>query len=315
MKLLIVTAPLGHQDTVRALLQEEDHAQAHWHAETSLDRFTLTLVVATHRLQRMLDTLQRVLQASSSASIHTINIESSYPQSAIDAPRTGLNRWELTQIADAGARSDRAFLLLVALSTLVAAVGLARDNVAVVIGAMVIAPLLSPNLSFALATALAQTTTALRALRTLVLGTAVSFAIALAVGLVWQNFPIGQELLSRTQVSPDGALLALASGAAAVLSLTRGISSVLVGVMVAVALIPPLATAGMFIGHGMFERGLSALLLFLVNVVAINLAAHVTFALAGVAPRTEILAKSALRRTVFYIAGWTAALGGLYFLL
>ena len=309
MKMLIVSAPSGHQDTVSAMLESDNIGNLHWLSMPTDTEFTLTCTVATEHLQPVLDGLQRFLDSTPESSIHVINIESSYPKSAIDQPQPGLTRWELKQIAEVGSKSDAWFYVLVGLSTLVAAFGLVRDNVAVVIGAMVIAPLLSPNLSFALATSLGEHKTAAKAFGTLLVGTAISFVIAAFMGSIWQAFPIGPELISRTQIHFDSALLAVAAGSAAVLSLTRGISSVLVGVMVAVALIPPLATAGLFIGRGLMGSGLSALLLFAINVASINLAAHLTFAAVGVAPRTALLASTAKRRTVGYIVLWSLLLG------
>lgn len=313
MKLLIVSAPIGHQDTVKAMLDSKQVEDVHWFEHASNGRFTLSCFVVTTVLQEVLDFLQRQFQGSEDASVRVMDVESSYPDSAKDRPVPGLTRGELAQIASNGARADQWFYGLVALSTLVAAFGLVRDNVAVIIGAMVIAPLLGPNLSFALATSLADRPSALSAMRTLLTGTLTGFAIALVMGLVWPSFPIGHELISRTQVTLDSALLAIAAGAAAVLSLTRGMSSVLVGVMVAVALIPPLATAGLFMGRGMFDLALGGLLTLAVNITAINLAAHVTFALTGVAPRTAALAKTARKRTLVYVCGWLIALTGLLY--
>ncbi len=223
--------------------------------------------------------------------------------------RGGLTREELYDEGLSMAKPTRVFYATVLLSTIVVAIGLLKGNAAVIIGAMVIAPLLSPNLSFALATALSDHRTSILALRTLLLGTAVSFGLAALMGKLWTDFPIGAELLSRTQIHFDSALLAIAAGAAAVLSLTRGISAVLVGVMVAVALIPPLATAGLYVGRELFEPGLRAIHLFAINVVSINLAAHLTFAAVGVAPRTATLAALARRRTAAYTMLWASLLG------
>jgi uncharacterized membrane protein len=94
------------------------------------------------------------------------------------------------------------------------------------------------------------------------------------------------EILARTDVGLDGAALALASGAAAVLSLTTGLSSTLVGVMVAVALLPPTATMGMLIGAGHWQLAMGALLLLAVNVVCVIVSAKIVFAAKGVQPRT-----------------------------
>ncbi|MDZ7803496.1 DUF389 domain-containing protein [Thiohalophilus sp.] len=84
-----------------------------------------------------------------------------------------------------------------------------------------------------------------------------------------------QELLLRTDVGLEGIALALASGMAAGLSLTSGVSATLVGVMVAVALLPPAATLGLMLGAGNYQYALGALLLLAVNVVCVNLAESV----------------------------------------
>ncbi|NIV31321.1 MAG: DUF389 domain-containing protein, partial [Anaerolineae bacterium] len=79
---------------------------------------------------------------------------------------TAISREELYNRVEKNARLDRTYLLLVALSTVVVAIGLVEDNVAVVIGAMVIAPLLGPNIALALSAALGDKTLMGQALRT-----------------------------------------------------------------------------------------------------------------------------------------------------
>jgi uncharacterized membrane protein len=81
------------------------------------------------------------------------------------------------------------------------------------------------------------------ALKTNLAGIALAFAIAIAVGVVWEVDASVPELAARTDVNLASLLLAAASGIAGVLSLTSGLASVLVGVMVAVALLPPTLSA------------------------------------------------------------------------
>ena len=92
------------------------------------------------------------------------------------------------------------------------------------------------------------------------------------------------ELAGRTNVGLDSVALALASGAAAALSLTTGLSSVMVGVMVAVALLPPAVTLGLMLGHGEGSLAAGAGLLLAINVVCINLASKVVFFIKGIRP-------------------------------
>jgi len=101
---------------------------------------------------------------------------------------------------------------------------------------MVIAPLLGPNIALALAATLGETPLIWTSLRTNLAGLGLALGLSLIIGLIFPADLNSQELISRTFVGIDSVVLALASGAAAVLSLTTGLSSVLVGVMVAVAI-------------------------------------------------------------------------------
>jgi uncharacterized membrane protein len=102
----------------------------------------------------------------------------------------------------------------------------------------------------------------------------------------------------------DGVAIALAAGAAAVLSLTTGLSSTLVGVMVAVALLPPTATMGMLLGAGMPTLAGGALLLLMVNVVCVIVAAKLVFYSRGIAPRTWYERSKARQSKVLASAVW-----------
>jgi uncharacterized membrane protein len=114
--------------------------------------------------------------------------------------------------------------------------------------------------------------------------------------------------MARTDVGLDSVALALASGAAAVLSLTTGLSSVLVGVMVAVALLPPTATLGLMLGAGQYHHALGAGLLLAVNIVCVNLAAKVVFLAKGIHPRTWWERKRAKRAMLLYVIIWVLSL-------
>lgn len=194
------------------------------------------------------------------------------------------------------------------LSTIVVAIGLLEDNVAVVIGAMVIAPLLGPNIALALATALGDTELIWKSLKTGAIGFVVALGLSILIGKLWHlNFD-SRELLARTDVGLDSIALALASGAAAVLSLSTGLPSVLVGVMVAVALLPPTATMGLMLGAGKFQLAEGAALLLAVNVVSVNLSAKVTFLIRGIKPRTGLEKQKARQSMTAYIVFWVVAL-------
>lgn len=220
----------------------------------------------------------------------------------------GISREELYDNISRNARVDTTFLLLVVFSTIVAAIGLIEDNIAVVIGAMVIAPLLGPNLALALATALGDTELMKKAAKSNLAGFSICLTLSILLGLVWPYELNSNELLSRTNPGFDSILLAIVSGAAAVLSLTAGMSSVLVGVMVAVALLPPATTFGVMLGSGQYDLAGGAALLLAVNIVCVNLSAKIVFLMKGVGPRTWYKQQKAKKAMRWQLAFWVVNL-------
>ena len=209
---------------------------------------------------------------------------------------------------------SRVFVAMTVLSSLVAAVGLMRDDVAVLIGAMVIAPLLGPNVAMALATTLGDTALLRRAGMTNLAGVGLALLLPAGIGLVVTVDPTVPAVASRTHVSAADIVLALAAGSAGTFAFTRGLSGAVIGVMVAVALMPPLVAFGMLLGGGHALLGLRALTLLATNLLCINLAGVATFLVQGVRPRTwweEARAKRATRIAVVTWAVLLAALGAI----
>jgi uncharacterized hydrophobic protein (TIGR00341 family) len=155
----------------------------------------------------------------------------------------------------------------------------------VIIGGMVVAPLLTPNMALAFAVTVGDLEFGRKAARTAVLGVAVGFGFALLVGWAFPWQP-GHQIELRTSPQPSDLPLALASGAAGALAFTSGVSASLVGVMVAVALLPPLIVAGLMASRADWSSMGSALLLLGINAICVILAGVATFAWRGVRPRT-----------------------------
>jgi uncharacterized hydrophobic protein (TIGR00341 family) len=211
-------------------------------------------------------------------------------------------------IAD-GAKLHRNYLFLVILAAIVAAVGLSHDNTAAVIGAMVVAPLLGPNMAIALGLVLGDLPLVRRALVTAGTGFGVTLIFAMLLGLLIGIDPTTPELASRTQVGIWDLVLALAAGCAGALAFTTGAPTYLTGVMVAVALLPPTVASGMLVSAGEFRGASSALLLALGNVTAVTLAAILTFVWRGMSPRNWWLADRARRSTLRGVVIFVVLLG------
>ncbi|NNJ68098.1 MAG: DUF389 domain-containing protein [Boseongicola sp.] len=128
------------------------------------------------------------------------------------------------------------------------------------------------------------------------------------IGFVWPLNMESGELTERAHVNFGGMAIALASGAAAALSLVTGVSSALVGVMVAVALLPPTAALGLFVGAGETSLAMGALLLLAVNIVSANLSAQTVLFWRGVRPRTFYEEKEARNGRIVAAVFWFVTL-------
>jgi uncharacterized hydrophobic protein (TIGR00341 family) len=272
----------------------------------------IRILVSDENRQSVLDALQGLLGETSK--ILVLSLEAVLPRKEPDPSDTEANeavtttREELYSEIEKNARLDSTYLLLVFLSTVVVAIGLIEDNVAVVIGAMVIAPLLGPNIALALGAALGDMPLMWKAIKTTLAGLATALLFSILIGIFWPLNASSQELMARTDVGLDSVVLALASGAAAVISLTTGLASVLVGVMVAVALLPPTATLGIMLGSGQTKLAVGAALLLAVNIVCVNLAAKIVFWVRGVKPRSWLEKQKANQSMVTYLVIWVLSL-------
>ena len=316
MRLIEVVADGGHLPTLTGIA-EQHQVTDFWHGPAGEDgRIALRMLVDDGIRQLVIDAMQNVLATSETAHIIILPVEASLPRVddavVADKQKTtngSQTREELYDRIEREVRLNSNFLLMVFLSTIVASIGLIENNVAVIVGAMVIAPLLGPNISLAFATSLGDGELMWQSLKTNLAGLGLAMLIAVAIGFIWPDHLHSNEIMARTDVGLDGVLLALASGAAAVLSLTTGLSSALVGVMVSVALLPPAATMGMLLGSGQPGLALGAGLLLAVNVVCVNLSAKLMFLLKGVKPRTWLEKRKARQSVSIYILIWIVTLG------
>jgi len=180
------------------------------------------------------------------------------------------------------------FALLMVLATAIAGLGLLADSGAVVIGAMLVAPLMLPLLGGGLAVVQGNWLLWKQCQKSVLLG----FLSALLVGLIlgafarWMGLGLTSELLARGAPTVLDLGVAYLSGLAASYCLARpGLSGALAGVAIAAALVPPLATTGICLSLGEKSVASGAAVLFGANVVAIVLGASMNFLLVGVRGR------------------------------
>jgi uncharacterized hydrophobic protein (TIGR00341 family) len=227
----------------------------------------------------------------------------SEPSPPEEKPPQRIGREELYEDIKNGARLSRVYMAMVALSTVVAAIGLSDNSVAVIIGAMVIAPLLGPNVAMSLGITLGDLALLRHGLVTALTGIAAAFVLSVILGVLLEVDPTLSEMASRMTVGMGDIMVALASGTAGALAFTTGVSATLIGVMVAVALLPPLVTSGLLLGGGFpVSWAIGAFSLFLVNLICVNLAGVSTFVLQGIKPTSWWEKDRAVKATRIAIA-------------
>lgn len=189
---------------------------------------------------------------------------------------------ELFQILRDDAKLNSQYLVLMFLSTVIAAIGLFANSAAVVIGAMVLAPLMTPIVAFAMGLLRGENEMLENALYKIGIGVLIAISASALMAVLLPQVELTGELKARINPTLLDLGVAVFSGIAAAYSKThRSIRESLAGVAIAVALVPPLATAGIGLGRGEFYVFYGAFLLFFTNLIGIALAASVTFYFQG----------------------------------
>jgi uncharacterized hydrophobic protein (TIGR00271 family) len=183
------------------------------------------------------------------------------------------------------AKASNTFMTLIFLSTLLATVGLYLNSSSVIIGAMLLAPLMQPIVSFSMGVLRRNQSIFSDSLKTIMIGVAIALVSAALFALVMPFESLTAEMQGRLKPSILDLIVALISGtAAAYAKNNEKIVGSLVGVSIAVALVPPIAVAGIGLGWGNFDMFYHAFLLFLTNFAGIVFAASMLFLMQGFSP-------------------------------
>ncbi len=183
------------------------------------------------------------------------------------------------------------FFILVILSSSIATLGLITNSPAVIIGAMLVAPLMSPIIGIGLASVIGKNDLLRKSMSALIRGAVFAIGLSALLTLINLYLPfvsfqeLPSEIVSRTHPSPLDLIVALAGGLAAAYSMTEPkLSAALPGVAIATALMPPLCTIGIGLALGKFDVAGGALLLFVTNAITIAFASALVFFLRGLYP-------------------------------
>ena len=300
LRLLEMIVPQDRLETIEQLLLQQNII-AMWHCPMTDDTIVARILVPTKDSETVSDIFENRFQSLDCFRLTILPVEATIPRpvdqkdikgSSLKLDENKKNLIKLSRVSreemyidiNRAASLSPIFIIMVALSSIVAAVGLLRSNTAVVIGAMVIAPLLGPNVALSLAATLGDLELARKARQSAIAGLIIPLVFAFILGTFLHVDTSVPEIASRTLIGLSDVIVALAAGAAATLAFTTGASSALVGVMVAVALLPPLVTFGLLLGAGHYTEAMGAGMLLLANMVCVNLAGVLTFLLQGVRP-------------------------------
>lgn len=209
------------------------------------------------------------------------------------------------------------FAALMGFAAVIASVGVVVESTAVVIGAMLVAPLMIPLMGTALSLTMGWPRRARRGAGVALTGIGIAVAIGAVVGAVAPravDVQANTEIIARTSPTTLDLAIAVAAGAAGAYALSRrDVSDSLPGVAVAIALVPPLTVVGLCWQQGAWSAGNGALLLFLTNATAILVAGGATFVLVGVAPLHRVSESQERLKTV--LAALLAGVGVVVVLL
>jgi uncharacterized hydrophobic protein (TIGR00271 family) len=205
-------------------------------------------------------------------------------------------RTEVYKHVRRAARPKVDFFVMIALAAGIAALGLLLNSPAVIIGAMLVAPLMAAIVGIGLGIIQADARLIHLAANATLRGMLLAIGMGLLAGLILPGADLTAEILSRTKPSLFDLGVALVSGLAGAYALCRkDVSSALPGVAIAAALVPPLATVGIGVSWFNLDVAQGALVLFLTNLIAIIAASALVFFLLGFRPNLT----SQGRKTIF----------------
>jgi uncharacterized hydrophobic protein (TIGR00341 family) len=331
LRLIEIFLPVGYSNVIKDAIAELDVLDV-WQETVEGDRAHMKMLVSTGDTEYVLDLLEKSYSHMEGFRIILLPVEASIPRpkteeknhdeiknvpsgKSIVSRLIRVSREELYADIEKTVGISWVFFAMVIFSSIVASVGILRNNIVFIIGAMVIAPLLGPNVALSLATTLGDIGLSRKAIRAIGIGIVLAVVSSMAIGTIFGVNPEIHELKTKTEVGIGDVVIALVAGSAAALSFTSELFSALIGVMVAVALLPPLVVFGMLAASGQWDLAQGALFLFLINFFCVNLAGVVTFLIQGIRPLTWWEASKAKKSTGIAILIWVLLLAALVIMI
>ena len=326
MRLVQITIPAGKRQSIRSVLDDEgiDYVVTD---ESSDREYTsvITFPLPPNAVEPVLERLREaglpeesftvIIDAETVISRRFEELKRRYAEDERTSDR--ISREEVAANAAELAPSMPAFVAMTAASVMIATAGVLLDSAAVVVGSMVIAPLIGPAMATSVGTVLQDRDLFERGVRLQAAGFLLAVAVAAVFAYLLKSLHLvnigPDELIAIGEVSerlaPDvlSLVVGLAAGAAGAYSLSSGVSSSLVGVAIAIALVPPTAVIGIGVAWGLPAVVAGSTVLVLVNFLSINLAALAVLWYQGYRPqrlfRRSVARSEMLKRVAVLVLG------------
>ncbi len=199
-----------------------------------------------------------------------------------------IEKYEAYETVVAGSTDKIEYYVLLFLSCLIATMGLYQNSAAVIIGAMIVAPLMGPVFGLSAGILWGSGKTLWESITTLIKGTLVVVVVTGVLSFFIPGIVPTPEMFSRTKPSFFDIIVALSCGfIGAYAFVNKRVSSAIPGVAISVALMPPLCTAGIGIGLQRWDMAMGAGLLYAINLVGISMAALIVFYLVRLHPQSD----------------------------
>ena len=217
----------------------------------------------------------------------------------------------------AGSEPGVRFYLLLSTSALIAAFGLIANSAAVIIGAMLVSPLMTPIMGSALGLVIGDARLFANALRSVVVGTVLAILFSAVLGILPLALEATPEMLARTSPTLLDIFVAILAGfAGSYAMIDEKVSPALPGVAIAVAIVPPLSNTGICLSLGYYDGAFGSFMLFFANFLSILLVASGTFIAAGLTPRSQLKKdKHFVKSLVIAVVGFLVVTGFLTYSL
>ncbi|WP_253738526.1 TIGR00341 family protein [Halohasta salina] len=319
MRLIQTLIPEGKRETVIDILEDEevDFAMTEESSESGYSDI-LYIPAESDAVEAIVDDLRSVgveregyMVISDVETIVSEQFEEQQAENEESGDDERISREELRTKARGLSRSTTNYLVLTIISAIVATAGLLQDSAAVVVGSMVIAPLIGPAMASCVGTVINDDDNALfwEGVRSQVVGLVVAVLSATLFAAAYRfllapdlELLLIQQVAERAHPGLLALAIALGAGTAGALSLTSGADEALVGVMIAVALMPPAASVGLGIAYVDPRLAVGAGILVLVNLLSINVAGILTIWVKRYRPTHWYDAREAKRATVVRLA-------------